>query len=445
MWGVRTLAVVSLGVLLALEVWGGRWGEVSPDPSPDVTLESSPTPAAPDPAAGPGAQPGPGADRAEPLVAPPAAGAAPDRPRTTETELRRRETLESAFLRSGIARSDAALIIAALRPQVDMRQMRPGERLFIEWDAADRPAAVTHWRSPVERHEARRDGEQWTARRIDTPVETQVVALAGVLEGSLFQSIDRLGESAALTAKLVSLFEWDFDFAADSMPGDRFRALFEKRYAAGEFVGYGDVLVAQYQSAERPPLTAVGFRDGTGPVAYYDAQGRSVRKMFLRAPLDFTRITSGYAQARRHPILGGLRPHLAIDYGAPTGTPVRAVADGGVESAGWNGGYGYSVVIRHARGYKTMYNHLSKLHVRRGQHVRQRDVIGRVGSTGLSTGPHLDYRVMKNGQFVNPLGEKFIPGAPVPPERRPTFQAHLRALLDRLDDDAPVTSSASAR
>jgi len=174
-----------------------------------------------------------------------------------------------------------------------------------------------------------------------------------------------------------------------------------------------------------------------GKLHYFDAAGRSVRKMFLRAPLDFTRITSRYSQARRHPILGGVRPHLAVDYAAPPGTPVRAVADGVVEAAGRDGGNGLTITLRHARSYKTMYNHLSKVAVRRGQHVRQRQVIGRVGSTGLSTGPHLDYRVMRRGRFVDPLAERFIPGAPVPGSRLAAFRQHRDALLKRLEREAP--------
>jgi murein DD-endopeptidase MepM/ murein hydrolase activator NlpD len=159
--------------------------------------------------------------------------------------------------------------------------------------------------------------------------------------------------------------------------------------------------------------------------------------MFLRAPLDFTRVTSGFSHARRHPLLGGLRPHLAVDYGAPVGTPVRAVADGVVTQAGRDGGFGLTITLRHARGYETMYNHLSKMDVRRGQRVRQRQIIGRVGTTGLSTGPHLDYRVRKAGVFVNPLGEKFIPGSPVPAHRRGAFSAQVKSLLERLDSQAP--------
>ena len=173
--------------------------------------------------------------------------------------------------------------------------------------------------------------------------------------------------------------------------------------------------------------------------AYYDPNGRSLKKSFLKSPLEFTRVTSGFTYARPHPILGGVRPHLAVDYAAPTGTPVRAVADGVVTAAGWDGGNGLSVTVRHRAGYSTMYNHLSRVGagVRAGARVGQRQVIGYVGATGLATGPHLDYRVSKNGQFVNPLGEKFIPGEPIAGSDRARFLAHAHASLRRLEDQAP--------
>ena len=160
---------------------------------------------------------------------------------------------------------------------------------------------------------------------------------------------------------------------------------------------------------------------------------------FLKSPLEFTRITSGFTWARPHPILGGVRPHLAIDYGAPVGTPVRAVADGRIGTAGWAGGNGISVTLKHRSGYETMYNHLSRLGpgVRPGGRVAQRQVIGYVGATGLATGPHLDYRVAKNGHFVNPLGEKFIPGEPIAAAERGAFTAQARELVRRLEAAAP--------
>jgi murein DD-endopeptidase MepM/ murein hydrolase activator NlpD len=368
----------------------------------------------------------------------PAADALPPAQPVVETVLKPGETLWDALLRSRLGRSEAAGIIAALRGEVNMRRVQPGERVVLARAEDGRVLQVTYRRTPTERYEVFPDGGGWRISKVLVPIETRVVAVAGRLEGSLFVSMDRLSETPALTAMFVNLFEWDFDFAADSLPGDRFRLLVEKRFALGEFVGYGRILVAQYQSAGRPRLTAVAFEAAEGKVGYFDAEGSSIRKMFLRAPLDFTRITSGYSQARKHPILGGVRPHLAVDYGAPVGTAIRAVADGVVEAAGWDGDNGISITLRHARRYKTMYNHLSKVHVRPGQRVRQRQVIGRVGSTGLSTGPHLDYRVIKHGRSVNPLSERFVPGSPVPSHRRWAFREHLDGLLNRLDRETPL-------
>ena len=375
----------------------------------------------------------------------PMVGSAPAAPEPVEVTLERGETLETALRRGGIERAEAAAIVAGLRGSVNMRRLAPGERLTVKPGSRGGSPEITWTRSPAERYEIRSTGGSWTVEAVRPDVDTRVVAVAGELRDSLFASMERLGESANLTARLVSLFEWDFDFAADSLPGDRFRFLVEKRYVGDELLGYGDILVAQYVTAGRPVLTSVAFREAGGRPDYYDASGRSVRKMFLRAPLDFTRITSGFSHARHHPILGGLRPHLAVDYGAPVGTPVRAVADGVVTQAGWDGGFGLSISLRHARGYDTMYNHLSRLDVKRGERVRQRQVIGRVGTTGLSTGPHLDYRVRKAGVFVNPLGEKFIPGAPVPAHRREAFAVHVKALLERLDAEAPFPPRAPGR
>jgi murein DD-endopeptidase MepM/ murein hydrolase activator NlpD len=358
--------------------------------------------------------------------------------RETETILKPGDTLEAVLINHDINRAETAKVITALRSNMNVRKVQPGERLVVTRGDTGELLRITYWRNQVERYEISHVEDGWQAKKVSIPVETRVVAVAGTLEGSLFESVERMGEGPTLTVKFVNLFEWDFDFAADSLAGDRFRLLVEKRFANGEFIGYGDILIAQYQSAGRRLLTTVGFEAANGSLRYFDSEGRSVRKAFLRAPLDFTRITSGFSHARKHPILGGVRPHLAIDYGAPIGTPVRAVADGVVDSSGWDGGNGISITLRHARGYKTMYNHLSANHVRRGQRVRQREIIGRVGSTGLSTGPHLDYRVMKNGRFVNPLSEKFIPGEPVPQARWKEFREHLKLLVEHLDREASL-------
>jgi murein DD-endopeptidase MepM/ murein hydrolase activator NlpD len=256
--------------------------------------------------------------------------------------------------------------------------------------------------------------------------------VAGALEANLFDSMDGLGEQAQLVLDFAEIFAWDFDFASDSQPGDRFRMLVEKLYTGEQFVRYGRILAAEYES-EGTTHTGIYFRDGERG-GYYTPGGESLRRAFLKSPLEFSRISSRYSFGRRHPVLGGVRPHLAVDYAAPHGTPVWAVADGTVEFAGWKGGNGNAVMLRHRANFKTMYNHLSRFGkgIRRGAQVKQRQVIGYVGSTGLSTGPHLDYRVIKDGRFVNPLKETFVPGKPISPASRPAFVEAQDSLLGQL-------------
>jgi murein DD-endopeptidase MepM/ murein hydrolase activator NlpD len=244
--------------------------------------------------------------------------------------------------------------------------------------------------------------------------------------------MERAGERPQIVMDFAEIFAWDFDFAADSQPGDRFRMLVEKVFTGDQFVKYGRILAAEYES-QAQVHAGVYFKDKDGS-GYYTPKGESLRRAFLKSPLEFTRISSTFSRGRRHPILGGIRPHLAVDYAAPLGTPIFAVADGTIESAGWSGGGGNTIVLRHRANFKTMYNHLSNFAkgIRVGTTVRQRQVIGYVGSTGLSTGPHLDYRVMKDGRFVNPLKQTFLPGQPISPSNHAAFAQASGALFAQL-------------
>lgn len=367
------------------------------------------------------------------LVEPPAPVIA-----TSRAPIGKGGTFQVTLLRQGLDVVAASRIVAALAGLVEFSRVRPGDAIEITRDGRGTVLGVTYRATPWDRYEVWRRGGQWVARKVSIPVDVRVEPLSGAVRTSLFDSMDQLGERPQLVVKFVEVFAWDFDFAADSWPGDRFRLLVEKRYADDQFAEYGSILIAQYEHEGRR-LTGVAFTPKAGRAGFYDAEGRSMRKSFLRSPLEFTRITSGYSHGRRHPILGGVRPHLAVDYAAPPGTPVHSVADGVVTFAGSNEGYGISVKVRHRSSYETMYNHLSRVarSIARGARVAQGQVIGYVGSTGLSTGPHLDYRVMKHGSFVNPLGEKFLPGDPVPAEERAAFASVRDALLKRLDQGAP--------
>jgi murein DD-endopeptidase MepM/ murein hydrolase activator NlpD len=359
--------------------------------------------------------------------------------RVESVGLRRGDTLLRALARRGIAHGLGVTITKALRDHgANLRRVRPTHKLEVTWNLNGEPIAVHYLPSPWLGYVAIASDNGWEVRRSERRPDVRVEAVSGAIERSLFQAVEDAGESAQLATDLVEIFSSDFDFTGNTQPGDRFRLLVEKRYAGDTFVDYGRILVAQYVS-DASALTGVGFeRAGVG-FAHYDPSGRSLRKTFLRSPLEFTRITSGFTYARPHPILGGIQPHLAIDYAAPTGTPVRAVADGAVEAAGWNGGSGISVRLRHRDGFETMYNHLSRLGpgIRSGVHVVQRQVIGFVGATGLATGPHLDFRVARDGRFVNPLRERFLPGEPIPAEERADFLLQARELVARLEDAVP--------
>ena len=373
---------------------------------------------------------------ADPAVEPEPSKAPAERQQTVE--VRRGDNLVAVLIRAGLQAGVSHEVAAALgKAGADLRRLRPGDTIDITWSPADEATSVSWQHSPWRGYAAVAGEGGWEGKVLETTPDVRVAIVHGRVERSLFHAIEEGGEQPQLVIALVNIFEWDFDFTADTRAGDRFRLVVEKRYAGDTFVNYGRVLAAQYQS-ERRLLTGVAFAVGKR-FAYYDAVGRSLRKMFLKSPLEFTRITSGFAYARPHPIMGGTRPHLAIDYAAPTGTPVRAVADGVVVKAGWDGGYGQVVHIRHGAGYETLYAHLSRFGrgIRPGTRVSQRQVVGYVGTTGMSTGPHLHYEVIKDGGRVNPLGEKFIPGEPIPAARRVEFQRHAASLIERLEAEAP--------
>lgn len=366
----------------------------------------------------------------------------PTPPLRTETiALGKRDTLLAALTRHDVPSVEAHRIAAALRDAgANLRQVRPGDEIELSKNEQGKLVALAYAPTPWTRFEVSGGESGWQADRIDIEPEVRIEARQGEVRGSLWEAVDEGALSADVLLKLVEIFESEFDFTLDARPGDRFRLLVETRYAKGKAIDHGAILIAQYAGADGKTLTGVGFRAGKR-FAYYDLEGRSLKRTFLRSPLQFTRISSRFTYRRPHPVLGGVRPHLAVDYAAPTGTPVWAVADGVVEFAGRRGGNGIQVLLRHRGGYKTYYNHLSRVArgIKRGVRVNQKQIIGFVGSTGLSTGPHLDYRVSYRGRFVNPLSEKFIPGDPVPAAQRAQFEAHARALVDQLEREAPLS------
>ncbi len=263
-------------------------------------------------------------------------------------------------------------------------------------------------------------------------VETELIQ--GTIRTSLFDAIAEIGEESELAIALADVFAWGIDFILDLRVGDTFQALVEKRYREGKPAGYGKVLAAEFVNRQKS-FRAVLYKDGDRHASYYDEDGRNVRKAFLRAPLDFTRISSGFTMKRFHPITKTWKSHPAIDYAAPPGTPIKTVGDGTITRIGYTKGNGNFIEVRHSNGYTTLYLHMSKFHrgMKRGKRVAQGQTIGYVGSTGLATGPHLCFRMRKNGSPVNPYRVKVPAAKSVSKERLPEFKAMAAPLLARFD------------
>lgn len=280
----------------------------------------------------------------------------------------------------------------------------------------------------------RKDGQGFAVSRIPIVYTVKEEIVLGSITSSLFEAITQSGETDALAAMLTDIFAYDVDFIRDLRAGDSFQVLVEKRFRDGEPAGYGRILAATFTN-QGETFTAFLFKDGNRPSGYYDAEGIALRKAFLKAPLDFTRISSGFTMKRFHPVTKTWRAHPAIDYAAPTGTPIKAVGDGSILNIGRTSGNGNFIKLRHTNGYQTIYLHMSRFAkgMAKGKKVRQGQIIGYVGSTGLASGPHLCFRMYKNGSPINPTKVKAGSAEPVSRERRSAFHATIAPLLARLE------------
>ena len=282
-------------------------------------------------------------------------------------------------------------------------------------------------------------GTDFSIERKPIPYTVELESIGTAIESSLFSSVAAIGESSELAMKIMDIFAWDIDFIRDIRSGDYFCAIVEKRYRDGKLEGYGRLLGAYFNN-NGEDFYAFYFADGNNN-GYYDEQGKSLRKAFLKAPLSYTRISSGYTKRRFHPVLNKWKPHLAIDYAAPTGTPVKAIADGTVIRKSYDRNNGNMIRLRHPNSYESTYIHLSKFRrgIKKGKRVKQGDVIGYVGSTGLATGPHLDFRIFKNGTPINPLKLKSTPAQPIPEQRRDEFNSMVANMRQRLQQISEKT------
>ena len=334
-----------------------------------------------------------------------------------------RTTIGAVFERHMIEGSEKAVLVASIGQAFDLRRIRAGQPYVID-RLLDGRVRRFEYEIDADRRLTATRGSLEGSPRFHTaieriPKETSVVTVEGAIDretNSLSAAIDKAGERIDLALGLADVFSGEVDFNSDLQPGDRFRVLVERHSREGKLAGYGPILAAELVNDGRP-LRAIRFTPEGGSPAYYDDQGRSLKRFFLKSPLKFEpRVTSRFSSSRQHPILGYARAHNGVDYHAGTGAPVVSVAPGVVTLAGWTGGGGRTVRVRHPNGYETEYLHLSAITVRPGARIGQGDLVGRVGQTGLATGPHLHYGLKKNGRYVNPILEhrNMPPGDPVP-------------------------------
>jgi murein DD-endopeptidase MepM/ murein hydrolase activator NlpD len=279
-----------------------------------------------------------------------------------------------------------------------------------------------------------RAGDNFVVKQEAAQLERRVLMKSAEIRNSLFGATDAAGLPDTIATQIADIFSTDIDFHRDLRKGDRFSVVYEVFYDRGEPVKSGRVLAAEFINQGKP-YSAVYFNTADNEGGYYTADGKNLRKQFLRSPLEFSRITSGFSTARFHPVLQTWRAHKGIDYGAPTGTRVKATADGVVEIAGRQGGYGNVVVLRHQTKFTTWYGHLSGIAngLRKGKRVAQGEVIGFVGATGLATGPHLHYEFRINDVHQNPLRVAMPAATPISPETKPKFDQTARLYTERLD------------
>lgn len=344
------------------------------------------------------------------------------------------QTITQALAKQGLPREVIHQIIDSAAPVYNLAKVKA--RQFY-WLCLTEDGAFLNFRYPVDDeryltvyHDSSQDCLVPVVKNYNFKTEVETVSAS--IDDSLFASVMNIGEKDQLALDMAEIFGSDIDFNTDIQKGDSFKVLVEKRYLNGEFSKYGRIQAASFTNAGKE-FTGFLFHDEDGKPAYFGPDGKSLKKSFLKSPLRFGRITSRFSLARLHPVLKIVRPHLGVDYGAASGTPVQAVGAGVVTSAGYSGGGGKTVSIRHAGGYETKYLHLSRIAVKRGARVSQGQVIGNVGSTGLSTGPHLDFRVYKSGRAINPLKVIFPPGDPVRSSEFASFAAMRDTLKQQLD------------
>jgi len=332
----------------------------------------------------------------------------------------------------------ATKIYEAAKPIYDLAQIRAGYNLEFIYGYQDNLLKEIKYKIDTEDElvltvSNTELGQEFTAERRAIPYEIKIVTKGGEVETSMYVAAQKNDIDERAIIALADVFQWSIDFAMDPRVGDTFNFIYEERYLDGEYIRPGKVLAGKYVNAGKAYYTYY-FEENEENTGYFDENGASVQKLFLKAPVAFKYISSGFTTGQRYiKAFNVSTGHRAIDYAAPSGTPIRSVGDGTVTFAGWNGSYGYMVSVRHNGTYSTNYAHMSKMAVKKGAKVKQGQVIGYVGSTGFSTGPHLHYEMVKNGVKINPLTEVLPPGQELKPENKERFYETIKNWQLELD------------
>ncbi len=361
---------------------------------------------------------------------------------TIQVIVSRNDTLDRIFRRLQLSVSDLATLRAVPELTARLDRLYPGELLKFNYRGQEF-VGLERQVSPSETLSVVRDSAGFASKLIQNPLEIKTRSAHAVIRNSLFQAADAAGMNDATALSVADIFAWDIDFVLDIQPGDEFFVTYEEVSQDGKYLHDGSVLAVKFVNRGRT-YEAVRYVDPDGNARYFTPEGHSLRRAFIRAPVEFTRVSSGFNSARRHPILNRIRAHKGVDYAAPTGTPVRAAGDGRVSFAGVRGGYGNVIEIDHAHGITTVYGHLSRFAagLHRGESVRQGEVIGAVGMTGLATGPHLHYEYRINGVHRDPRTVPLPNAEPVPQQWLADFQKQTQPLLGGLTAQ-PATAVAA--
>jgi murein DD-endopeptidase MepM/ murein hydrolase activator NlpD len=354
--------------------------------------------------------------------------------RTVSHRISPGDSLYQILLNHGVPTQEVGQLIASTKSHLDVQKFVAGEVVELFFGRDSRQLEKVRYQEMSGQVLAiTASAWGWVVSRYARPMVITTTLGRGTIKDSLYQSAQDEGIDFDLAMALADIFAWDIDFYVDLRPSDHYIFIYEKRFRDGDFAGNGRIMAAHFHNGNTHHRAYYYEVPGKGG-DYYDEGGRSLRKQFLKSPLRYTRISSGFSKRRLHPILKIHRPHLGIDYAAPVGTPVQALGDGRVTFKGWKGGYGRFIEIRHNSRYTTTYAHLSRYgsKVKKGRAVKQGQVIGYVGSSGLSTGPHLDFRMKRDGSYVNPLRLRFPTAQPVPPTYLAEFQHQVAFLEGKL-------------